>query len=623
MTSSLEFSKWFRSGFKPPAKLSVTEWANRHRVLSSRASAEPGQYRSSRTPYAEDIMNALSSSDPCKEIVFMKGAQVGATEIGNNWLGYIIDHSPSPFLMVIPSDVLAKRASKQRIAPMIDESPRLRMKVKPARMRDSGNTTLMKDFPGGTLILAGANAPTGLRSMPARCIFFDEIDAYPEDSGGEGSPIELAKARARTFARKKFFYVSTPTIEGRSKIAVLFEASDQRFFYVPCPHCHHFQDLKFKHLKWDENDPTTARYECESCKKPIYNWQKTEMLKKGFWKASKKSKIKGFHLNALYSPAGWYSWEELVEDWIKAQKDTSKLKAFMNTVLGEVWKDKGDAPDFQRLYERAESYPIGTLTDGALLLFAGVDVQKDRLEVEVWAVGRDLKNWSVEYFIIHGSPDTNEVWEKLDEIREKQFESADKKKKLKISITAVDSGYATQAVYNYARTRKGSVIAIKGRSTQQAVISSGRSVEVKYNGQRWRKGVHLFTVGVDELKTELYRWLAINKNEDGSIPPKYCHFPKYKIDYFKGLAAEELTIKRRRGYPTYVWEKIYERNEPLDCRIYARAAASMFGIDRFKEKEWDRIEQSVKESNKKNNERPESSDNIKGGIPTKRSSFWD
>jgi phage terminase large subunit GpA-like protein len=249
---------------RPPPQLTVSAWAEQHRILGSRASSEPGPWRTSRTPYLRDVMDALSAVHSARRIVFMKGAQVGATEAGNNWLGYVLHHVPAPVLAVQPTVELAKRFSRQRIDPLLEETPALRERVAPARARDSGNTMLSKEFPGGILVLTGANSAVGLRSMPARFLFLDEVDAYPGDIEGEGDPIALAEARARTFGwRRKAFLVSTPTIAGRSRIEREYAASDQRRFFLPCPQCSAMQWLKFERLIWEKGDPRSVRYHCE------------------------------------------------------------------------------------------------------------------------------------------------------------------------------------------------------------------------------------------------------------------------------------------------------------------------------------------------------------------------
>ena len=260
-----QLGQLWRDGLRPDPLLTVSEWADAHRYLSPRASAEPGRYRTDRTPYMRVIMDALSPSHPARRVVVMKSAQVGFTEGGNCWIGYVIHHAPGPMLAVQPTVELAKRFSRQRIEPLIAESPALRERVKPSRARDAGNTVLSKEFPAGLLIITGANSAVGLRSMPARYLFLDEVDAYPPSADEEGDPVALAEARTRTFSwRSEVLLGSTPTIQGISRIEREYEASDQRRYFVPCPHCEHMQWLQFERLRWDKGRPETTHYICEA-----------------------------------------------------------------------------------------------------------------------------------------------------------------------------------------------------------------------------------------------------------------------------------------------------------------------------------------------------------------------
>ena len=286
-------------------------------------------------------MDCLSPSSPVERVVFMKGAQIGGSETGNNWIGYVIHHAPGPMMAVAPTVEMAKRNSKQRIDPLIEESAILRELIAPARSRDSGNTILAKEFRGGTLVLTGANSAVGLRSMPVRYLFLDEVDGYPVDVEGEGSAIALAEARTRTFARRKIFIVSTPTIAGASAIEREYEASDQRRYFVPCPHCGHRQWLRFEQLRWEKGSPATAAYVCEACAAPIAEHHKTGMLEQGEWRAlapENGSRTAGFHLSSLYSPVGWRSWRDIAAAWESAVSQQSgsaaAIKTFKNTELG-------------------------------------------------------------------------------------------------------------------------------------------------------------------------------------------------------------------------------------------------------------------------------------------------
>src|SRR5260370_15260092 len=377
-------------GARPDPLLTVSEWADSYRTLSQRASAEPGPWRTDRTPYLREIMDCLSPSSAVETVVLMKGAQIGGTECGNNWIGYVVHQAPGPMLSVQPTVEMAKRNSKQRIDPLIEESQVLRELVSDPRSRDSGNTVLSKEFRGGILVMTGANSAVGLRSMAARYLFLDEIDGYPGDVDGEGDPITLALARTRTFSRRKVFLVSTPKIAGISRIERAYEESDQRKYWVPCHHCGEFQVLLVPQLRWPKGKPEAAIYLCEHCEMPIENHRKTAMLENGEWRQENAGdgKTAGFHLSSLYSPVGWFSWAQAARMFEEAQKSRELLQVFVNTVLGETWVDRGEAPDWEKLKERCETYRLGTVPMGAMFLTAGIDAQRDRFEIAVWGWGR-------------------------------------------------------------------------------------------------------------------------------------------------------------------------------------------------------------------------------------------
>lgn len=590
---------FYDAGLKPDSILSVSEWADANRILSQTASSEPGKFRTSRTPYLKDIMNALSPSSPYEKVVFMKGAQIGGTEAGNNWVGYIIDQAPGPMLVVQPTVEMGKRWSKGRLAPLIQDTVCLREKIKDARSRDSGNTVQSKEFQGGQIVITGANSAVGLRSMPVRYLFLDEVDAYPPDADSEGDPLTLAIQRTSTFARRKILIVSTPTVKGLSRIEKEFENTDQRYFFVPCPFCGHFQILIWENIYYGSNTDEVT-YVCENCKGGIRDHHKTEMLSRGEWRATNKEKtsdkVIGFHLNSLYSPVGWLSWEACVQNYEMAKDNEQLLKAWTNTTLGLTWEEKGDSPDWGVLFDRREHYRLGVVPRGAYVLTAGVDVQNDRLEMEIVGWGRNLESWSIDYRIIYGSPTSSETWQKLSRVLEETFESEDNIDR-KINMLAVDTGFATQEVYNWVRGRSfNNVMAIKGTDNSLVPLNSPTKVDINYKGKKISGGVRLWKLGVSILKGELYGWLKQTKQEDGSVPHGYCHFPEHATEYFKQLTAEQLVTKIVKGYPKREWQKTRDRNEALDCRVYARAAAIALGLDRWGDKKWDMLESQQKVS---------------------------
>lgn len=585
----------WRAGIKPEPLLTVSEWAEANRMLSSKGSAEPGPWRNARTPYLAEIMDCLSPSHLAQRVVFMKGAQVGATESGNNWIGYVIQHAPGPMLTVQPTVELAKRFSRQRIEPLLEETPSLRNLVAAARERDSGNTMLSKDFAGGQLVLTGANSAVGLRSMSARYLFMDEVDAYPGDVEGEGDPIALASARARTFGRrKKEFLVSTPTIEGASRIEREYLASDQRRFFLPCPHCGAMQWLQFERLRWDKGRPETAAYVCAECEVPIEERHKTWMLGAGEWRPTAEAEaahVVGFHISSLYSPVGWLSWEQIARDWEAAQGKVQALKTFANTVLGKTWQEQGDAPEWERLAERREDYRLGTVPEAAAVLTAGVDVQDDRLECDVWAWGEGFSSWLVDHVSIAGSPREAGTWTRLSEILNRAWPRQGGGL-VRIGRACVDTGGRdTAAVYGHLRGLADSRIApVKGVEgwNKAAPVQGPTPVDAQVNGKKLRRGLKLWTVSVSTWKADLYRRLWLKRTESEEYPRGWVHLPQgVEIEWVKQLVSEQLrTVTDRRGFQRQEWAKLRDRNEALDCAVYARAALWLMGADRYGDRFW-------------------------------------
>lgn len=588
------YNEGFNAGLKPDPLMNISEWADKYRILSQKASAEPGKWRTSRTPYLKEIMDCLSPYSGIEKVVFMKGAQIGGTEVGNNFLGYIVHLSPGPVMLVMPTVDGAKRTSKTRIDPMFEAIPELKGVISNRRSKDASNTTLMKEFQGGVLVLTGANSAIGLRSMPVRYIFLDEIDAYKGDVEGEGDPVNLAIKRTSTFNRRKIFMVSTPTIQGVSRIEYEYEQSDQRHYMVPCPYCNKKQSLKWKQIHFENDDPATATYICEHCGAIIEEHLKTWMLENGIWeKTNPKSIVAGFHLSSLYSPVGWFSWADAVKQFLDAKNKDNLLKVWVNTVLGETWLEKGEAPEWQILFDKREDYQQEIVPSGGLFLTAGADVQKDRIECEVVAWGRNKESWSVGYFIINGDTAREEVWNELSEFSKRYFEHSSGVM-LPISRFAIDSGFATQQVYNWVRKQPiNFAMAIKGTDSGVTPLGLPTRVDLNINGKRLRRGAKVWSVGTSILKSELYQFLRLTQNEDESYPAGYCHFPKYDSEYFKQLTAEQLVTKMVRGYQKREWQKTRERNEALDCRVYARAASISFGIEQFTETKWRNLEKAL------------------------------
>lgn len=577
----------WHQGLAPDPSLTVSEWADRYRVLSPRGSAEPGPWRTSRTPYLREIMDTLSPSHPARRVVFMKSAQVGGTECGNNWIGYVIHLSPNAMLAVQPTVELAKRFSRQRIDPLIRETAVLRRRVAPSRARDSGNTVLSKEFGDGILVMTGANSAVGLRQMSAPYLFLDEIDAYDEDVDGEGDPVALVEARSQSFGwRRKIFLVSTPTIAGRSRIEREYEASDRRKYFVPCPHCGHMQWLRFERLRWSAGDYRSVRYCCEACEREIGEYHKGAMLAAGEWRATATAgdpDTVGFHISALYSPPGWLTWAEIARKWDVAQGKPEALKSFKNIVLGETWQERGDAPDWQRLLERRERRDLGVVPDEAVVLTAGVDVQDDRLECSVWGWAEGFTSWLIDHHVIQGDPRAAEVWNRLVELLDASIEDESGRPR-RIERACVDTGGRdTTAVYRHlVRIKRFGLIA-----PTKGIEGWNRTEPVRGPTKVFHDLVHLWTFSASTWKSELYRRLWLQQDGDGK-PAGWVHIPDaISAEWVKQLVAEELrTIRDKRGFARYEWAKLRERNEALDCAVLARVALYLLGADARGERFW-------------------------------------
>ena len=634
----------FLKALKPKERLTVSEWSDKYRKLSSKASAEPGQWRTSRTPYLKAIMDELSHMCTTQKIVVKKSAQVGFTEMGNNWIGYTIDHDPSTMMVVWPTLPDVKKNSKLRVDPLIESTPCLKEKVSTGKGKDSKNTALFKDFDGGALILTGANSASGLRSVPSKKLFLDEIDGYPEDVEGEGDPVALCMVRSRTFSKKKALLGSTPTYAGRSKIDNEFRMSDQRYFYMPCPKCDEFQLLHhvldedpldiFDNLIYEtESTPngkivTYASYFCKHCGEEIKEHNKTKMMARGEWrKHNEKSIVAGFFLGAVFSPLGWYSWKQLCQDYedAKATGNDDKMKTFINTALGEVYEDKGEKPAHENLYSRREFYKIGSVPEGVLFLTCAVDIQKNRLEAEVHGFGRDRERWVIDRAILMGDPEKSEVWDDLENYITGTFRH-DKGHEMSLRMVVIDSGYLSSQAYSFVRRfNPNRVRAIKGVDVQNKMIAVPTAVDVKTSGKTIRRGVQLWKIATHMIKSEVYGDLkkdAPNEELDG-FPPGYVHFPQMDFEYFLQLTAEEKKIvKDKKGFNKIEWHKKRERNETLDLFVYNRAAAAMVGIDRFKESNWLKMEKNLAVHNPLQKQEPKKALSKKDRRRSKGSGFW-
>lgn len=551
----------------PPPKLTVSQWADENRVLSKESSAEHGRWNTDRAPYQREIMDAINNPD-YEEIVVMSSAQVGKSEILNNIIGYHIDYDPAPMLLMQPTLEMAEAYSKDRIAAMIRDTPSLSKKVNSPKAKDGNNTLLQKKFPGGHLTLVGANSPASLASRPVRIVLADEVDRFPVSAGTEGDPLSLAHKRTKTFWNRKKISVSTPTIKGASRIEAEYEESTMEQWSVSCPSCGKFQPYSWAQIRFEP-----VGMECAHCKS--HHTEVEWKSRPGKWIArNPNARKRGFHLNALTSP--WETWDRIIVEFREAKrKGIETLKTWTNTTLGESWEEKTNDQDHTKLYSRRERYNCDTPED-VLVLTAGVDVQDDRLEVEIVGWGVDEVSWGIAYKIFYGDPGQYALWEQLDAFLQREWYCNDGSK-LIVSAACVDSGgHYTNEVYDFCKDREyRRVFAIKGKG--------GSGVPyINKPSKVGRQQVHLFTIGVNEGKDLIYSRLK-NEFED---KPGYCHFPiekekGYDEAFFIGLTAERKVTRFIKGVPRIEWVKRTSgiRNEPLDLRNYATAALRILNPD--------------------------------------------
>jgi phage terminase large subunit GpA-like protein len=595
--------------WRPPPRLKLSEWADAKFYLSPESAAEPGRWHT--LPYQVGILDAIT--DPAIfQVSVMKSARVGYTKIVDATVGYYIDQDPCPIMVVQPTIEDAQGYSKEEIAPMLRDCPALAAIVPEPKTRDSDNTILAKRFPGGSLTIVGANSARGFRRVSRKVVIFDETDGYPPSAGTEGDQIQLGIRRTDYYWDRKIVLGSTPTVSGLSRIERLFYAGDQRRYYVPCPECGHMQVLRFHNFHWPKGQPDLAVYVCIECGSEIEHKHKRAMVHAGEWRPGPHAQFPddpapapvsghaSFHIWAAYSFSPNASWGQLCTEFVSAQREGPEhLKTFVNTALGETWKDRGDAPEWQRLYARREPYAIGSCPAGVLFLTAGVDVQKDRLVYEVVGWGRDKRSWSVDTGVLPG--DTSDLvkgpWSQLEALLARRFPHASGVD-TPIQMMAVDSGSFTQTVYAWCRQHPmNRVIAVKGVASH-VLIGHPSKVDIKINGKPLKTGYKVWDVGTNLAKSELYGWLALQPPTDEARAtgegdaPGFCHFPEYGEEFFKQLTAEQLVSKRSaKGYMVFVWEMIPGReNHQLDARVYARAAAALFGLDRFRDSDWSTLE---------------------------------
>ena len=573
---------------KPPEDLTVSEWADKHRRLSPESSAEPGPWRTARTPYLKEPMDAFS--DPAvRHIVMVSASQVGKSELENNIIGYIIDQDPGSILFIQPTNTDAKEYSKLRIAPMLRDTPVLRSRVKAPKSRDSGNTILQKSYPGGILTLTGATEAHALASKPIRYVIGDERDRWTTNAGNEGDPWELAMARQITFYNAKSIEVSTPTIKGASAIEAAYYKGTQERWCVACPACENyhnitFSDIRYEHTVTVRNNKKTYHvskvyYICPEC--GAISYEKEIKRQPAKWIAENPEAYangtRSFWLNTFVSP--WLSWEKIILKYLESVGSTTQLQVVYNTLFGELWEDRGGLEDEDTYMARRETY-TAELPDGVLVLTCGVDTQDDRLEYEVVGYGLHNETWGIRRGQLMGRPDSPDTWAALDDIIDHvyRYESG---KGLKVSMTLVDEGgHFTQDVRLQCRQRIGKkVYCCKGFFGDRPYTQPPKQMRIviasKHVGYCWQ-----YQIGVDAGKQNIMDNMRVQ-----SPGPRYCHFPineecGYGHKFFVGLLSEHLVYEAGARNP-WKWKPIpgHERNEPLDCRNYANAAFKVLAPD--------------------------------------------
>jgi len=564
------FKKIF-ARFQPPADLKLTEWANEFRILSE-GNSDAGRWRTDKAPYQRAIMNAIS--DPrIRRVVVMSGAQLGKTEAFIlNALGYFMHQDPGRIMVMLPTIELAEGFSKERFTPAVRDTPVLSKLI--SNSKSSGNTIRLKQFPGGFVMFIGANSPSSLSSWPVRIVFLDEVDRYSESAGKEGDPVALVETRTSTFWNKKIVLLSTPSDE-TSRIKMEYENSTQEVWNVPCPVCGHLQPLEWGQIVFDRDNLDQIGHSCIKCGtlSDEVDWKRAQSRGEYIAKYPERE-VRGFHLNALASP--WKSWKEIVEEFLKANAalkngNIELMKEWVNTVLGQIWEEDGESVDVEDFLARRETYGCD-VPDRVIVLTASVDVQVDRLEVEIVGWGVQKENWGIQYLRIPGDPDKQEVWERLDELLEKSFYRADGTA-LKIDCMCVDSGYKALMVYRYCKPRElRHVYAVKGRSGAYPFVGKASTSN--------RVGALLFPIGVDSGKDIVMQRLKVNPPQMVDEPcGGYCHFPDdpdkgYDEYYFNTLTAEKKVLRYVKGRQRFEWvlKRTGARNEGFDLRVYNTAA---------------------------------------------------
>jgi phage terminase large subunit GpA-like protein len=511
-------------------------------------------------------------TDPLIEkIVLCFGAQIGKTEAELNMIGYALDQTASPVMMVYPTDTIAKFASDKRVQPMLKSVKSINDKF------DENSKLLELDFNNGNyMVLVGANSPSSLSSRSVKYLFFDEIDKYPAFAGKEADPIKLATERTKTFVDKKIVMVSTPTVESGNIWQAFMSANERRQYYVPCPHCGVSQTLKFKQIKWPEEHNTnvdmirdTAYYECEHCGERIYDKHKMEMLRSGEWRAVNESQSKvrsvSYHLSSIYSP--WVTFGDVAYEFKNSKGTPATLMNFINSWLAEPWKSS-KTKSTQNMEFTQSNYPCGVVPDKAVLLIASVDVQLDHFWWEVRAYAPGVKSYLIDY----GQAST---WEDLEEIiinREYPSEYGEPRQVMKAGI---DSGFRTDEVYQFCSRFPEVCIPLKGSSNHTTMTApyTMTSLEKGVVG-----GLKLYVLNTDYWKDFIFARMIRPAGEDGTIH-LYKECPQEYSDHLRSEEKQEIR-NVKTGTVTVQWKPLTSHpvNHLLDTCTYNAAVADIAGV---------------------------------------------
>lgn len=609
--------------FRPPTRMKVSEWAEQRRKISAESgAAKPGQWSNAEAPYLVDVMDALGPDDPAEDVVFLKSAQVGGSEVGVNFFGFVVEMAPGPMLIVLPSIDEATKYVRVKLQPTIDATPTLKRRVLEYSERsERGSTTSFKRFPGGFAQVTYAGSSKGLQMISARYTVAEELSEWPTEAGVRGDPAEQLAARTMIFERsRKRFWVSTPSVAGACRMSAKYQASDQRRYYVPCPHCGAMQVLRFERLKWASDAwPHGAYLVCAANGCAIEDWQRREIVQRGVWIPTAgepgeqppewfepgetarwrdrivPGRVRGFHIWTAYSL--FVSLDTIVAKYLGSREDRAQ-QAFTQQWLGEAWEEKGDAPDAEQLHRRRiEGLRKGRLAAGPLILTGAVDVQGNRLEWSVWGWSEGRTRWLTDWGIVEGDPENDRTWATLErEVLGRRYEIPGGTE-VGVEMWGVDSGFATQAVYDFCR-RRVNVLALKGMPGRNLpFLGTPTRVDVNWRGKRVSSGAAVWPVGTFALKSDLYgaiRRTLAGPDADGVWPAGAMMLPgDVDLPYCEQMTAEHLrAVEMRTGLIDYRWEKLAGRaNEALDTACYARAMAFRLGIDGMSEAQWAKVRQ--------------------------------